>query len=86
MRVTMAANIGLLKGHQKEFIDKFSQFVIRESSDLAETSSSAPLSDWGRESMKFTNKMSESQDIVDKSLISLYKLRRAETKRDIEEL
>ena len=36
--------------------------------------------------MSFTKKMSTSKDPVDRSLISLYKLRRAETKHDIDEL
>ena len=37
--------LGLLSGSQSRFVDKMSQLVIRESSNLEETSSDAELSD-----------------------------------------
>ena len=42
----MAAIIGLLTSHQANFVDKFSQLVIRESSNMEETTSDDQLSDF----------------------------------------
>ena len=42
-RVQTNALIGLLTGRQNVFVDKMSKLVIRESSDMAETSSDAEL-------------------------------------------
>ena len=83
-RVTMASMMAALTGHQKSFIDKYSQLIIRESSDLCNTSSDAQLSDWQREDMRFTKRMTLSQNLVDKRLVNLFKIRRAETRKDIE--
>ena len=38
--------MGLLSGSQSFFVDKMSQLVIRESSNLEETSQDSELSDW----------------------------------------
>ena len=60
----------------------FSQLVIRESSDLANTSSDAQLSsDWYGEDMRFLNKIILSKEVIDKRMISLYELRRDKTRR-----
>ena len=45
-RTTMTALLGLCSGRQSFFIDKLAQLVIRESSNMEETSSDAELSDW----------------------------------------
>ena len=47
-RVLVTSLLGLLKGRQNAFVDKFSQLLIRESSDMGQTSSDAELSDWGK--------------------------------------
>ena len=60
--------------------------MIRESSDLVNTSSDAELSDWKKDDMNFTNRMTTSKDTTDKRMINLYKLRRAETGISIEEI
>ena len=60
--------------------------MIRESSDLVNTSSDAELSDWKKDAMNFTNRMTTSKDTIDKRMINLYKLRRAETGLSIEEI
>ena len=60
--------------------------MIRESSDLVNTSSDAELSDWNKDAMNFTNRMTTSKDTIDKRMINLYKLRRAETGLSIEEI
>ena len=80
----MASTIVRLSSNQKQFIDKFSQLIIRESSDLVNTTSDAQLSDWQREDMTFTKKMTLSQDPFDKRLVQLYKIRRAETRKNID--
>ena len=82
----MVANMSLLTGHQKSFIDKFSKLVIRESSDLMNTGSDSEPSDWNKDAMTFTNQITSSKDPTDKRLINLYKLRRAETTHLIEEI
>ena len=48
------------------------------------TSSDAELSDWKREDMTFTTRMTHSNNPSDKRMINLYKIRRAETRRTIE--
>ena len=45
-RLQTTAILGLLNGRQSFFVDKMSQLVIRESSNLDETSSDSELSDW----------------------------------------
>ena len=82
----MISNIAFLTGSQKSFVDKFSQLVIRESSDLANTSSNSNLSDWQRDDMNYIARMSRSKVTADKRLIDLYKLRRAETRKSIQEI
>ena len=59
--------------------------MIRESSDFSNTSNDAELSDWEREDMSYARRMTLSKELVDSRLISLYKLKRAET-RTIEEV
>ena len=83
-RVTMAANISVLTGPQKAFVDKFSRLVIRESSDLVNTSDDDELSDWNREDMTFTKRMTSSKKSSDTRMVNLYKIRRAETRKTIE--
>lgn len=61
-RVTMTAVIGLLSRRQSIFVDKFSQPLIRESSNSGETSIDDELSDWRKEDMEFTRKMINSKD------------------------
>ena len=76
-RVTMSAVISLLSSRQKLFCDKFSQLIIRESSDHTNTTSDADLSDWERQDMQFAKKMTISKDSVDQRFVNLYKIRRA---------
>ena len=38
--------LGLLKGRQSAFVDYFSQLVVRESSDMSNTSEDDELDDW----------------------------------------
>ena len=45
-RLSTTALLGLLDGRQSLFVDKMSQLVIRDSSNLDETSSDEELSDW----------------------------------------
>ena len=45
-RLQTTAILGLLNGRQSFFVDKMSQMVIRESSNLDETSTDGELSDW----------------------------------------
>ena len=72
----MAAACGLMSSRQKSFVDKFSQLVIRESSDFGgDTSSDAELSDWGKEEMHFVDKMTSSKLLDDTLFVNLYKLR-----------
>ena len=52
--------MGLLSGRQKSYIDRISQLVIRESSDLDETSSDRELSDWQRDKMDYAKQMASS--------------------------
>ena len=54
-----------------------SQLIIRESSNLDETSSDRELSDWSREDMIYMTRMMESADKVDQRLLKLYKVRQA---------
>ena len=68
-----------MSSRQKSFVDKFSQLVIRESSDFGgATSSDAELSDWGKEEMQFAAQMTSSKLRDDSRFINLYKLREAE--------
>ena len=49
--------LGLLKGRQTSFVDKYAQLLIRESSDMGATSSDDELSDWGKKPTDFIGKM-----------------------------
>lgn len=53
----MTALLGLCSGRQSSFVDKMAQLVIRESSNMEETSSDAELSDWQRDNMEYVNVM-----------------------------
>jgi len=77
-RVFTTAILGLLSGTQSQFVDKMSQLVIRESSNLEETSSDQELSDPLNQDETYTAKMIKSEDKVDKRLVNLYKVRKAE--------
>ena len=46
-------------------VDKLSQLLIRESSNLEETSSNEELSDWQRDNMEYAKNMIESSNKVD---------------------
>ena len=52
--------------------------MIRESSNLEETSSDAELSDWERDDMHYVERMFESSNKVDQRFIDLYKIRKAQ--------
>ena len=54
-----------------------SQMVIRESSNLEETSTDNELSDWQRDNMEYVKKMTESNNKVDLKLLNLYRIRKA---------
>ena len=64
-RLQTTAILGLLSGRQSFFVDKLSQLVIRESSNLDETSSDEELSDWQRDNMDYASVMIEGQNKVD---------------------
>ena len=54
-----------------------SQLVIRESSNLEETSQDEELSDWQRDNMAYAKQMASSIDKVDERFINLYRIKRA---------
>ena len=54
-----------------------SQMVIRESSNLDETSTDRELSDWQNDNMDYANRMVMSSNQVDQRLINLFRLREA---------
>ena len=58
-------------------MDKMSQMVIRESSNLDETSSDSDLSDWQNDNMDYAKRMVLSSSKVDARLINLYRLKKA---------
>ena len=74
-RLTTTAILGLLNGRQSFFVDRMSQMVIRESSNLDETSSDNELSDWQNDNMDYAKRMVTSSNKVDSRLINLYRLR-----------
>ena len=45
-RVFITALIGLLKPRQNQFVDKFSQLIMKDHSETVVTSSDAELSEW----------------------------------------
>ena len=78
-RVFTTAILGLLSRTQSKFVDKMSQLVIRESSNFEETSSDQELlSDLLNQDENYTAKMIKSVDKVDKRLVNLYRVRKAE--------
>ena len=56
------AILGLLTGKQSFFLDKMSQMVIRESSNLDETSSDDELRHIERDSVGYAKSMAHSTD------------------------
>ena len=54
-----------------------SQLVLRESSNLEETSDDSELSDWQRDNMDYAKAIAESRNKVDERLINLYRIRKA---------
>ena len=76
-RLFVTSMIGLLSGRQSFFVDKMSQMMIRESSNLDETSDDAELSDWGNDDMHYVKRMFESSNKVDQRFIEMYKVRKA---------
>ena len=74
----MTSLIGLLNRRQTIFVDKFSQLILRDSSEMDQTTSSDnELSDHRREDMKFARRMMLSKDPNDKRFLSLYKLKKS---------
>ena len=71
----ITALLGVLKPHQNQFADKFSQLIVKEESEMAFTSSDAELSDWGKETIVQADKMFTSQDKVDKRLLNILNFR-----------
>lgn len=76
-RLQTTAILGLLTGRQNFFVDKMSQLVIRESSNLDETSDDSELSDWQQDNMDYAKALAESRNKVDERLINLYRIRKA---------
>ena len=77
-RFIMTSLLSLLKGPQTAFVDKFSQLLIRESSDICcKTTSEAELSDWGKRSIDFVSTLTSSDKRVDQNLLKIFKLRMA---------
>ena len=77
-RLQTTAILGLLSGAQSFFVDKMSQLVIRESSNLEETSSDDELSDLqGKDTMDYAKNMTLSDNKIDERLINLYRIRKA---------
>ena len=56
-------------------MDKYSQQIVRESTEMSETSEDAELDEVGCDSLKFVGTMVHSGNAVDKRLITLFKLR-----------
>ena len=54
-----------------------SQMVLRESSNFEETSDDEELSDWGKDDLRYANKLAKSKDKVDNRLINIYMLQKA---------
>ena len=79
-RVLVTSLLGLLRGRHTAFVDKFSQLLIRESSDMGQTSSDAELSDWGRKQTEFLSTIASSRKFTDKRLFEIFELRIAERK------
>ena len=52
--------------------------MIRESSNLEETSSDNELSDWQRDNMDYAKVMIESENKVDQRLLNVYRIRKAQ--------
>ena len=55
-----------------------SQLNIRESSNFEDTSSDSELSDWQKDNMAYAEKMTASKEEVDKRLINLYMIMKAD--------
>ena len=51
--------------------------MLRESTDINETTSDDELSDWHKEDKRFTQDLVASRDKIDKRMIVIYKLRKA---------
>ena len=64
-RILVTSLLSLLKGYQSTFVDKFSQLLIRESSDMRQTSSDAELSDWGNQQTEILSKISAGKNCTD---------------------
>jgi len=54
-----------------------SQLILRESSNMDETSSDDELSDWQRDDMIYVKRMMQSSNKTDQRLIKLYKVQKA---------
>ena len=80
-RVFITATLSLLNGNQKSYADKYSQLVIRESSDFNATSSDAELSDWRADEMRFIENMQNHEGQIDKRLFDIFRLRKEDQKQ-----
>ena len=76
-RVFTAAVIGQLTGPQSLFVNKMSQLVIRESS-VSETSGDSEINDKRKSDLEYIKKIIHSREKVDKRLLKLYYVRRAD--------
>ena len=87
-RITKTAMVALLSSTQKTFADKFSQLVIRESSDLDNTSMDDELSANGEldQVVRAIGPIIHSVNKVDQSLIDVYKLRKGRELIDFGEM
>ena len=56
-------------------MDKFSQLIVKEESELAATSSDAELSDWGKETVVHADRIFTSSDKVDKRFLNILNIR-----------
>lgn len=73
----MTTSLGLLTRNQSILVDNFSQPVLRESTDIDQTSSDEELSDWRHEDIELIKSMTHSHNAADKRFISIFKLKRA---------
>ena len=85
-RVFVSSLLGLLNGRQTEFIDYFSQLVVRESDNSYE-SDDDELDAQCKKNMDFIDKMITSRDEVDQRLFKVFQIRQEqrgkyETARD----
>ena len=67
--------LSVLNGSQRVFADRFSQLVMRESTDTDQTSSDRELSDWEVWDFDFTSMNGQKKSPIDDRLLELVNLR-----------